>query len=141
MPVLNVYRVNKSYASFRPPKDTVVVDVSEYMDINSLHEGDFINVYRHRVSDKKHVLLVIGGSDESGRVERMFLLTTADIEDPRMYGMSKHRILPLRFSPRQTKKSLVKKSRAKKSKTKKSLAKKSKTKKSKAKKSLAKRRE
>jgi hypothetical protein len=55
----------------------------------------------------------------------MFLLTKVDIDDPRQYGMSKHRTLELLF---RAKRSQSKKSRSKKSQSKKSPAKRSKSK-------------
>ena len=146
MTVLNVYRVNKSYAVFKPPKDTVVADVSDMMDADSIDpDGElFRSLYKARVGNKKHVLFVYGGFDETGPVEKMFLLTKADIDDPRQYGMSKHKTLELLFrakrsqSKSKSKKSKSKKSPAKKSKSKKSKSKKSPAKKSKSKKSPAK---
>lgn len=123
MTVLNVYRVNKSYAVFKPPKDTVVADVSDMMDADSIDpDGElFRSLYKARVGNKKHVLFVYGGFDETGPVEKMFLLTKADIDDPRQYGMSKHKTLELLF---RAKRSQSKRSQSKKSK--KSPAKKSK---------------
>ena len=80
-----------------------------------------------------------GGFDETGPVEKMFLLTKADIDDLRQYGMSKQGSYRLLFRAKQSqsKQSQSKKmqSPAKKTNTKKSQAK---SKKSKSKKSPAK---
>ena len=75
-----------------------------------------------------------GGFDETGPVEKMFLLTKADIDDLRQYGMSKQGSYRLLFRAKQSQSKKMQ-SPAKKTNTKKSQAK---SKKSKSKKSPAK---